>query len=103
VDVVETAEAFLVTADVPGVPMDAIEITVEKDRLELVAHRSEASHEGHRSAFRESDAGDYHRAFRVPAEIDRGAIRADLRDGVLRITLPKAAPARPQKVLVQAA
>lgn len=101
VDVSETPEAYLVTADVPGVSLDAIDLTVEENRLELVARRTPASFEGHSPAFRQYGEGAYQRAFSIPEEIDRAAIRADLRDGVLRVRLPKAKPAEPQKVKIQ--
>lgn len=102
VDVIETPEAYLVTADVPGVPMDAIEVTVEKNRLEVVANRTPASREGYSPALRQFSEGGYRRAFKIPQEIDRQSIRADLRDGVLRVTLPKAQPEKAQKVRIEA-
>jgi len=103
VDVAETAEAFHLTADVPGVPMEAVEITVEEERLDLRARRPEVAREGYELAFRQIHDAEYRRSFRIPGEIDRAAIRADLRDGVLRITLPKAKSAQPQKIQVHAA
>lgn len=102
VDVTETPDAYVLTADVPGVSMDAIEVTVEDDRLELSATRDPSAPEGHRPTIRQFSEGGYRRAFKIPEAIDRSAVQADLRDGVLRITLPKAAPVRPQKVQVRA-
>lgn len=102
VDVSESADAYFVTADVPGVPMDAIEVTIEEDRLELSARRTPAEHDGYRTAFRQFGEGDYRRAFTIPETIDRESVRADLRDGVLRITIPKAQPAKPQKIRISA-
>lgn len=102
VDVSESADAYFVTADVPGVPMNAIEVTIEEDRLELSAKRTVAEHEGYRTAFRQFGEGDYRRAFTIPEAIDREGVRADLRDGVLRITIPKAQPAKPQKIRISA-
>jgi len=101
VDVTETPDAFLVTADVPGVAMDAIDITVEENRLEFFARRERAVYEGHRAAFRQYGEGGYRRAFSIPEDTQRDGIRADLRDGVLRITLPKAEPTRAQKIQVE--
>ncbi len=102
VDVSESADAYFVTADVPGVPMDAIEVTIEEGRLELSAKRTATEHEGYRTAFRQFGEGDYRRAFTIPETIDRESVRADLRDGVLRITIPKAQPAKPQKIRISA-
>ncbi len=102
VDVSESADAYFVTADVPGVPMEAIEVTIKENRLELSAKRTAVEHEGHRSAFRQFGEGDYRRAFTIPEKIDRDGVHADLRDGVLRITIPKSQPAKPQKVRISA-
>ena len=89
VDVLENEREFVIAADVPGSDMDSIELTVEEGRLDLVARRSEKSYEGYKVAFRQYGEGDYRRAFTLPDGVDRSAIRADLRDGVLRIRLPK--------------
>lgn len=101
VDVTETPEAYFVTADVPGVAMDDIDVTVEENRLQLTATRTPVSYDGYKAAFRQFGEGEYRRAFTIPEEIDRPSIRAQLRDGVLRVTLPKAQPAQPQKVQIQ--
>lgn len=103
IDVVETAEAFRLTADLPGAPMEAIDITLEENRLELRALRSGTSREGKTAAGRPSADTEYRRSFRIPADVDRAQIQANLRDGVLRITLPKAPSARPQRIEVRAA
>jgi len=101
VDVIEASEAYFVTADVPGVAMDAIDVTVEENRLELHARRTPVRHDGYNDAFRQFGEGEYRRAFTIPEEIDREGIRAELRDGVLRVTLPKAKAAQPKKVQIQ--
>lgn len=101
VDVRETPDAFEVTADVPGVSMDAIDVTVEDNRLELYAKRTETAHEGFRPAYRQYGEGDYRRAFTIPEDIQRDQIRADLREGVLHVILPKAEPVKPKKVQVR--
>ncbi len=101
VDVTETPQAYFVIADVPGVPMNAIDVTVEENRLEFSARRTPAHYDGYTPALRQYEEGEYRRAFSMPEAIEREKIHADLRDGVLRITLPKAQPAQPHKVSVQ--
>lgn len=101
VDVTETAEAYAISADLPGVPMADIDVTVEENRLALTAKRTPVQQDGHDAAFRQYGEGDYYRAFSIPEDLDRTEIRADLRDGVLRVTLPKAKKPEPQTVKVQ--
>lgn len=101
VDVIETPDGYHLAADLPGVPMNAIELTVEENRLELRAKRTPAVYDGHTPAVRQFGEGEFLRAFSLPQEIDRAAIHADLRDGVLRIEIPKAKPVEPQKVTIQ--
>ncbi|MDG2307177.1 MAG: Hsp20/alpha crystallin family protein [Candidatus Binatia bacterium] len=101
VDVAETPDAFFITADVPGVAMDAIDVTIEENRLEFTAERTPVTHEELRPAVRQYREGGYARTFAIPETVERANVRADLRDGVLRITLPKAQPVQPQKVQVQ--
>jgi len=102
VDITETADAFVVAADLPGVPMEAIEVTVGNGRLELYASRTQAPHEGYEVAYRQHDAGEYRRVFTLPDDIDRDQVRADLRNGVLTISLPRTHAAEPRKIEVHA-
>ena len=102
VDILETPEAFLLRADVPGVSMDAVEVTVEAGRLELSAQRPSPNYEGFRAALGADSGGEYRRNFRLPREIAHDEIRAELRDGVLVVTVPKASTERAKKIAVQA-
>ena len=101
VDILESEKEFVIAADVPGSNLDSIELSVEEGRLELVAPRSEKTHEGYKIAFRQYGEGDYRRAFTLPEGVDRGAIRADLKDGVLRISLPKKDAERAHRVQIK--
>lgn len=103
VDVYESPEAFVVTADVPGVPEDGLEITVEKDRLTIDGRVPAVERNGYRLRFAEHPAGDYHRSFTLPDTVDRERIEAKLANGVLRLTLPKREADRPRKITVQPA
>ena len=76
VDILETPEAFLVRADVPGVSMDAVEVTVEAGRLELSAQRPSPNYEGFRAALGADSGGEYRGNFRLPREIAHDEIRA---------------------------
>jgi len=95
VDVFENADEILILADMPGAVGSDIEVTLEKDELAISAPLKTAPG-------RAPEAGEtYRRVFRVPQEIDAGAILAELRQGVLELHLPKSAAAKPRVITVK--
>jgi len=100
VDIYENREQFLVVADLPGVKSDDLAIHVENAELTLSATRHTAP-AGAEVACERVDA-DYRRTFLLPQGIDREKIDAELKDGVLRLTLPKADAHRPRQIPVRA-
>lgn len=104
VDVHETADAIVITADVPGAKSDGVDLTFEDSVLTLRAAVSPRKHEAsRRPAYREYGVGDYVRKFSVREAISAERIGARLADGVLTITLPKADSVRPRKIRIEAA
>ena len=100
-DVYETQDAFHVTADVPGAAESAVEITLDKDQLTIEARVQPTQRENHRLRVAESPGGGFLRTFALPDGIDRERIAATVKNGVLRLTLPKSEAARPRKIVVQ--
>ncbi|HSN98593.1 MAG TPA: Hsp20/alpha crystallin family protein [Candidatus Nanopelagicales bacterium] len=99
-DVYESADELLVVADLPGVIEDGLTINLEKSELTIEARRADAAQVGP-----ETDAGslwDYRRSFVLPKGVDADKISADLKDGVLRVHLPKAASLKPRQIQVRA-
>ena len=100
VDIYETAEAFVLTAELPGVASSAIDIRVIGETLVLRGERR-WDRESQRSAREEhflrleSAYGKFERNFRLSQEIDSGQITADLDRGVLKVNLPKRSPLPP--------
>jgi HSP20 family molecular chaperone IbpA len=88
VDVYENDDEFLVLADLPGIPQNGADITLEHDRLLLEA-------KGAKRAFR--------REFTVPPSIDSEKVSASMKAGVLTVHLPKRAPYKPRQIAVQSA
>jgi len=103
VNVFDGGDAYVVKAELPGVDASHIELEVEEDSLTLRGERifSEPSAEAafHR---RERPEGQFRRVVRLPGHVASNDIKADLRDGVLTVRLPKAEEARPRKVAIQA-
>lgn len=98
VDIYEDQAGYLVLADVPGVHSDAIDVRFEEGELRLTARRELGSEEGRVGG--EFRAADYRRVFRIPEDVDGGAIEAELQAGVLHVRLPKSKQARPRKIAV---
>lgn len=105
VDVRETNDAFVVTASVPGVSPNDVDITVLGETLRIRGQRREEhedSGEGGRWLLRERRFGAFERTISLPSAIRSGAAEADFKDGVLTITLPKAEEAKPRSIPVRA-
>jgi len=101
-DIYETADEIVVVSDVPGVDKNAIDVTLEKNILTINAYLDNEEPQGYSLAYSEYEVGDFQRSFRISDEIDREKIEAVVRDGVLRVHLPKAAAARTRKISVRA-
>jgi HSP20 family protein len=93
VDLHETPESYVITAEVPGLSRDDIEINMHDGRVTLSGMRRErngACEQYHRV---ERGRGSFSRTFQLPIAVDTERIVADLRDGVLTVTCPKSADA----------
>jgi HSP20 family protein len=102
IDIHETDVELLLTADLPGVKADAIDLRYEKNELTLTARRTDAERTGHLLGG-EYETGDYFRTFRVTESIDASRIEAAYKNGVLTVHLPKVAAMQPRQVVVKPA
>ena len=102
-DIYEMPEAIVLVADMPGVDEKGVDITLEKNVLTISGHvEPEKMAENARLAYEEYEVGDYQRVFTLSDEVDREHIEAALKNGVLRVTLPKAGAAKTKKISVKA-
>ena len=99
-DVWETEDALAVAMEVPGVAREAVAIELKDDVLRVEARVDAAKYEGLEPVYTEYGVGHWARAFALPDGVDRERIEARLEDGVLTLTLPKAAEARPRRIPV---
>lgn len=101
VDVRETEEAFIVSAELPGLSREDIDITLENNILRVAGERKLERDEKKDNYHRiERSYGAFTRAFAMPSQVDAERVQADFKDGVLTITVPKAAAARPKKIAI---
>jgi len=93
-DIRETADTIVLTADMPGVKPDGVDVTLENDVLTVRGVVSDEHRQGAEPTYAEYEVGDYQRSFSLSDEIDRDKIEARMNHGVLTLTLPKIRPSR---------
>jgi HSP20 family protein len=101
-DVYETTDALYIVADVPGARDESVNVTFEGEKLTIEARVEPTIPEGLTLAHHEYRVGNYRRVFTVHTPVDRDAVGATLADGVLKVTLPKAKEAKPQRIQIKA-
>lgn len=102
VDIKETDDAFVVSAEVPGVRPEEIDIQLTGNELTIKGEKKESKEEtkgGYR--LEERSYGYFTRTFRLPMEVDNEKITASHDDGVVLITLPKSEKAATQKIRIK--
>lgn len=92
VDIADAKNAVELIIDVPGVAEGGVELTVEKSILTLSAVPADGVIAGKKLAYAEYGTGEYRRSFALSEDVDQENISASLKNGVLRIRLPKIAP-----------
>jgi len=102
VDLVDTPDAIVLWADLPGVNENTIDVTLEKETLTLRATVEPPTFEGMKPVLREFAVGDFERRFTISDEISRDQIEATMTQGVLKLVLPKTKVSAMQKVQVKA-
>jgi HSP20 family protein len=102
VDILETKDEINLIADMPGVDKQSIDITIEKDVLSLSANVKSNTPEGFSLDYIEYEVGDYQRQFTLSDAIDQKKIKAQYKDGVLTLKLPKAEPVKPKTIKIEA-
>ena len=101
VDIFETDKELTLLADVPGVKTDDLNIDLHENVLTLDGKVKLPEDAGEVDVFREYRTGKYYRQFTLPQVINQGKIKAELKDGVLRLNLPKVEEAKPRKITVK--
>ncbi len=101
-DIYETSEAITVVADMPGVDENSVDITLEDRVLTINGYVEPMQPESHSPAYAEYQVGDFQRAFTLSDQIDRDGIEATVKDGVLRLRLPKITEAMKRKIAIKA-
>lgn len=102
VDIVESEDDLVLKADVPGVDMKDIDIRMENGTLTIKGERK-LEQQGKANGFHrlERAYGSFARSFSLPESVDPERIKADYRNGVLTVTMPKKEVAKPRSIKVE--
>jgi HSP20 family protein len=100
-DIYETDDHIILLADIPGADEQSTDITLEKNILTINANVDWNMPDDYGLNYGEYGIGDYQRSFTLSDEIDRENIEATIANGVLRLQLPKAGPAKTRKISVK--
>lgn len=103
VDVVERSGEYVIEAELPGVAADAVDLVIEKDSLTLRGKAATEELEGYKLVHAEYTPREFSRTFVLSDEIDIDSVRAKMKNGVLTLTLPKAAEKHARQITVEAA
>ena len=102
IDVAEEENAIVVRAEVPGCKAEDIDISVFNNKLTISGEKKLAEEKKEKGYYHvESTYGSFRRELTLPTDVDQGKIDAVCKDGVLSITLPKAAKSKAVKVKVK--
>ncbi len=101
-DIYETKETIVVLADMPGVNENSLDITLEKNVLTIHGYTAQQTEPRLNLVYSECPEGDYRRVFLLSEEVDRDGISATVKNGVLKLVLPKSVKAQARKIAVKA-
>lgn len=101
VDISETDTAYLVKGEIPGVKKEDVRVTIQDSMLTIQGERKQEKEEKGKKFHRiERSYGSFVRSFRVPDDVDENKVKAEFKDGMINVTLPKSAKAKAKAVEV---
>ena len=100
-DIYEAQDALFVILEMPGVEKTNVDVRVEDSVLHVEGRLDFSKYQNLQPVYTEYNIGHYSRSFRLSSKIDQNNIRAELKDGVLSLTLAKIEEAKPRAIQVQ--
>ena len=99
VNIIETEEGLILTADIPGATKEGLNVNVEKGILTVSAPVSHAL--PGRPVYQEFELANYYRQFAIPESLDHEKAKAEFNNGILTLRVPKAEIAKPKRIEVR--
>jgi len=100
-DIYETEDALSVVLEMPGVEKNNVDVRVEDGVLKVEGRLDFSKYQGLQPLYTEYNVGHYFRSFQLSSKIDHNRIEAELKDGVLALTLPKVEEAKPRTIQIK--
>src|SRR5215213_2811389 len=100
-DVHESDQNYTISAALPGVNADAVNISFHDNVLTIAGEIPQATPENSKALMLERGYGKFQRSIRLPQPVDTSAVEANIENGVLTLTLPKTAEAQPRQIPVK--
>jgi HSP20 family molecular chaperone IbpA len=100
IDIYDSEEGLVLTADLPGVTIDSLELQVQDNKLTLFGRVAPSVPPNAQIVHQEYGVGDFLRSFILSDEVDHERITASMSNGVLKVVLPKAPAAKPRRIEV---
>lgn len=101
VDISETDAAYLIKGEIPGVKKEDVRVTIEDGMLTMRGERKMEKEEKDKKFHRiERSYGSFMRSFRLPDDADETAVKAEFKDGMINVSLPKSAKAKNKAINV---
>jgi len=97
-DIFESDHALTMLVEMPGVSKESVEVKVEGDILTIDGRIDFSKYEGLQPLYTEYNVGNFSRTFQLSNEIEQAGIKAELKDGVMKLVLPKAERAKPRRI-----
>lgn len=103
INVSEDSDSVYIRAELPGIKIDDLDLTIEDNTLTIAGERKQVTEDDSAGCHRrEREWGAFRRSFALTSRVAGDGVKADYRDGILTVTLPKAAEARPKQIPVHA-
>ncbi len=100
-DIYEGEHNLMVVLEMPGVEKTSVDVRVEDGVLNVEGRLDLAKYQGLQPLYTEYNIGHYARSFRLSSKIDQSKIAAEMKDGVLSLTLPKVEEAKPRTIQIR--
>jgi HSP20 family protein len=101
VDITETDSAYLIKGEIPGVNKEDVKVMIEDGMITMRGERKQEKEEKDKKFHRiERSYGSFMRSFRVPDDVDEAAVKAEFKDGMINVTLPKSGKSKAKSINV---
>ena len=102
VDIFENQDALVLIADMPGINSEGVDIHLKEYELTISGRPKKEEKKQAPPIYTEYESGGFLRSFTLSSVIDQAKIKASMKEGVLKVILPKAEAAKPRQIVVQA-